>query len=73
MPENLLTNEFITTFFILAASLGAAAWTVWLDKRPRDSLNPHLVPTTAILMVAGFVALLALVHLVNLVGIQTGR
>jgi hypothetical protein len=32
-----------------------------------------MIPTTPALMVFGFIALLALVHLVNLYGIKTGR
>jgi drug/metabolite transporter (DMT)-like permease len=73
MPKHLLTPEFITTFLITLGALGVAGWMIWLDRRPRDSLNPRLLPTTGILMAAGLVLLLALVHLVNLAGIQTGR
>ena len=73
MPEHLLTFEFITTFLIFLSALTVAGAMIWLDQKPRDSLSPRLLPTTAILMVAGLVLLLAVVHLVNLGGIQTGR
>jgi hypothetical protein len=45
----------------------------WLERRPRTSLDPLLVPTTPIMFGGGVLALLALVHLVNMAGIHTGR
>ena len=44
-----------------------------IEKRPRNDLNPRLIPTTPVLIASGFVALLAFIHLINLVGLHTGR
>lgn len=69
----MFTTQFILTALVLTASLSAVAWMIILEKRPRTDLNPRLMPTTTILLVSGFIALLALIHLVNLIGIHTGR
>jgi len=69
----MFTPQFILTALILVAALSAIVWMIILEKRPRTDLNPRLVPTTAILLISGFIALLALIHLVNLVGLKTGR
>ncbi|MBL8791389.1 MAG: hypothetical protein JNM45_12920 [Rhizobiales bacterium] len=61
------------TFALFAASVAGLGSLAWLEKRPRDKLQPRLLPTTPLMLVAGFVALLALVHLVNLAGVHTGR
>ena len=73
MPSLILTPEFIITFLIFAACLGGIGALAWLEKRPRDSLTPRLLPTTPLMLAVGFVGLLALVHLVNLAGVVTGR
>lgn len=57
-------------FLACAAIVGLMAW---LERRPRRSLDPRLLPTTPILLLFGFIGLLALVHLLNLYGIHTGR
>ena len=69
----MFTPQFILTALILVAALSAIVWMIILEKRPRTDLNPRLVPTTAILLISGFIALLALIHLVNLVELNTGR
>jgi high-affinity Fe2+/Pb2+ permease len=61
------------TLGFLAAGLALVGAMVWLERRPRKSLDPLLVPTTPIMFVGGLVAMLALVHLLNLAGIHTGR
>ena len=73
MPIHLLNPEFIITFLVFAAALGGVGTLAWLETRPRDSLSPRLLPTTALMMAVGFVGLLALVQLVNLAGVHTGR
>jgi hypothetical protein len=69
----MLTPQFILTALILVAALSAIVWMIILEKRPRTDLNPRLLPTTTILLISGFIALLALIHLVNLAGLHTGR
>ncbi|MCA3562027.1 MAG: hypothetical protein IOC82_13465 [Aestuariivirga sp.] len=66
-------SEFAITlaiFLVCAAIVGVLAW---LERRPRKSLTPRLIPTTPVLLIFGFIGLLALVHLANLYGIHTGR
>ncbi len=73
MPSLPLTPEFIVTFIVFLACLTGVGSLAWLEKRPRDSLSPRLLPTTPLMLVVGFVGILALVHLVNLAGVHTGR
>lgn len=69
----MLTTQLILTVVVFAAALALIARMVILERRPRDNLNPSLLPTTPVIIAGGFVAILALVHLINLVGVQTGR
>jgi len=69
----MFTPHFLMTLLVLAAALGAIVRMVVLEKRPRDDLNPRLIPTTPVLLASGFVALLAFIHLINLIGFHTGR
>lgn len=69
----LMSMQLAVTLGIIAASTSTAGAMVFLEKRPRRSLNPRLIPTTPILIAAGFITVLAVVHLVNLLGVHTGR
>ena len=73
LPTDADPTEFLITAGIFLAGLAVVAWMIVLERRPRQSLEPRLLPTTPILLVFGFIGLLALVHLVNLYGIHTGR
>jgi amino acid transporter len=73
MPAFLLTTEFLITSALFLASLGGMGLMAWLDKRPKQNLTPSLIPKTPLLLIFGFVALVAAVHLVNLAGVHTGR
>ena len=73
MPPDLDPLEFWTTAAIFLAAAAIVGFMAWLERWPRADFNPRLVPTTPILLVSGFVGLLALVHLLNLWGIHTGR
>ena len=68
-----MSIQLAVTLGVLAASASTAGAMVLLEKRPRRDLNPRLIPTTPVLIVAGFVTVLAVVHLVNLLGVHTGR
>jgi amino acid transporter len=73
MQNILFSQQFIMTSIVfLAAALSFAGVSI-KDRRPRESLNTPLVPTTPILMITAIIALLALVHLVNLLGVKTGN
>lgn len=73
MPPGPDPTELWLTFGIFLACAMIAGLMVWLEHRPRVSLEPRMVPTTPILLVFAFIGLLALVHLANLWGIHTGR
>jgi hypothetical protein len=65
--------NFWITIAILFLCGGLIAYLVRLERQPRKRLEPRLIPTTPAIIVLGFVALVALVHLANLYGIHTGR
>lgn len=69
----MLNTQFIVTLVVLLGALAVIARMIVLERRPRTGLNPSLIPTTPVLLICGFVAILAIVHLVNLAGIHTGR
>jgi uncharacterized membrane protein len=73
MPTNPNTLELSFTFIALAMGVALVATMVWLERRPRKSLDPHLVPTTPFMFLGACVSLVAVVHLVNLFGLHTGR
>ena len=59
----MLTAEFWISIGVLLSGAGLVGWMAWLEKHPRKSLEPRLVPTTAIMLIGGLVFLLALFHL----------
>ena len=59
----MLKPEFWITIGFLLAGAGLAGWMGWLEKHPRKSLEPRLLPTTFIMLLGGLVFLLALFHL----------
>ncbi|MGQ0486425.1 MAG: hypothetical protein ACT4SY_13870 [Hyphomicrobiales bacterium] len=73
MPPDLSLVEFWITLTVLTAGLALACLMAWLERRPRQSLNPRLVPTTPFLFAGTLLAILAFVHLLNLWGVHTGR
>lgn len=73
MPANPNTLELSVTFSALAIGVAVVAIMVWVERRPRKSLDPHLVPTTLFMFLGAFVSLIAVVHLANLFGLHTGR
>ena len=73
MSEAFSSPELWITLAALALGAGLAGTMAWLERRPRKSLTPGLLPTTPFLFMGGLIAILALVHLVNLWGVHTGR
>ena len=65
--------NFWITLGVLLFSVGMIAFLVRLERRPRKTLEPRLIPTTPLIIIFAFIGLLALVHLANLYGIHTGR
>lgn len=73
MPDLAFHSEFLITLAVFLVSGGFVAYISWSDRRPRKSLEPRLLTGTPIVLIFGFIALLALVHLVNMFGVSTGR
>ncbi len=61
------------TYGGLALGAGLVAVMAWLERRPRKTLDPKLVPTTPLMFLGAFICLVAVVHIVNTFGIHTGR
>jgi hypothetical protein len=68
-----ITVGMLLTYGGLTFGAGLVAIMAWLEKRPRKSLDPKLVPTTPIMFLGAFICLVAVVHIVNTFGIHTGR
>ena len=71
MKQN--TVGMLLTYGALAVGAGLVAVMAWLERRPRKTLDPKLVPTTPLMFVGAFICLIAVVHIVNTFGIHTGR
>ncbi len=71
MKQNIVEMSF--TYGGLALGLVLVGVMAWLERRPRKTLDPRLVPTTLLMFVGAFICLVAVVHIVNTLGIQTGR
>ena len=63
----------LLTYGALALGLALVGVMAWLERRPRKSLNPRMVPTTPLMFLGAFICLVAVVHIVNTFGIHTGR
>jgi hypothetical protein len=45
----------------------------WLERRPRTGLSPRLFPTTPLMFAGALIAILALVHLLTILGVSMPR
>jgi amino acid transporter len=72
MQNIIYSQSFIVTALVFVVSVGSGVGFALYDRRPRESLSPPLLPTIPLLLISGLIALLALVHLVNLFGVKTG-
>lgn len=66
--------EWSITLAIVALFGGVAAFAGWKSgKPPKDSLTPRWISWTAVTIVAALVTVFAGIHLLNLLGMQTGQ
>ena len=68
-----ITVGMLFTYGGLTLGLALVGVMAWLERRPRKSLNPRLVPTTPLMFLGALICLVAVVHIVNTFGIHTGR
>ena len=62
------------TLLLLAATLGLTVFCGWRGARPPDlHRGPRLAPWRFLMLLSAAGAMLLLVHLVNLLGVETGR
>jgi hypothetical protein len=73
LRKTMLNPEFWLTLGVFLTASCIAAAMVWLERRPKKDLNPSLFPTTFILLLSGAIVVLAGIHLLNLIGLHTGR
>jgi hypothetical protein len=66
--------ELSPTLWLIAGFAAAAVFCGWRGARPPDPLRgPRLVPWRFLMTLAALGALVFVVHLVNLLGVTTGR
>jgi hypothetical protein len=68
-----ITVGMLLTYGGLALGVTLVAIMAWLEKRPRKSLDPRMVPTTPLMLLGAFICLVAVIHIVNSFGIHTGK
>ena len=68
-----ITVGMLLTYGGLALGLTLVGVMAWLERRPRKSLNPRMVPTTTLMFLGAFICLVAVIHIVNSFGIHTGK
>ena len=73
MKMKQITVGMLLTYGGLALGLALVGVMAWLERRPRKTLDPRLVPTTPLMFLGAFICLVAVVHIVNTFGIHTGR
>ncbi len=73
VPETLQNIEFLVTLAVVLVACALVAGMAWLESRPKQTLQPSLIPTTPVMLLGMLVGILAVVHLLNLAGIRTGR
>jgi hypothetical protein len=56
------------TIALLAVGLGISGTMIWLERRPRKTLDVRIIPTTPILLVGILITLFAIIHLLGLFG-----
>ena len=63
-----------STLALLGLALAMTGFSAWRGARPPDlTKGPRMAPWRLLMLLGAGVSLLLLVHLVNLLGVQTGR
>lgn len=64
--------DWILTLIALSGFLTLTVFANWKASRPWDDMKPRQLPWRMIMIVSGFGVVLALVHIANLFGVETG-
>ena len=65
--------DWVLTITVLLGSIGLGILSNWQAGRPpREDLRPRIVPWRFVMILSAFLAVLSVVHLANLFGIETG-
>ena len=56
------------TFVILGLGVALSGAMIWLERRPRKSLDVRLIPTTPFLLVGILIVIATSIHLLGLMG-----
>ncbi len=65
--------EWAVTVVALIGGAVLAGTMAWLEKRPRTDLKPRMVPTTPVMFIGVLIAIMALVHILTLAGIDVPK
>ncbi len=66
--------ELVPTVIVMIAAAGISVLCGWMGARPWDiRKGPRMVPWRFLMVLSFTLGLLMLVHLLNLLGVQTGR
>lgn len=68
----MLTLDWILTLVALGVFLALAIFANWKASQPWDDMKPRVLPWRFIMILAGFGLIIAIVHAVNLLGVETG-
>ena len=66
----LIPNEIVTTWAVFGFGVLLVVLMCWRESRPRKSMEVSIWPTTPFLLGGAFIAILAVVHLLTLYGIN---
>lgn len=67
-----MSLHLILTLAGIVVSAGIAGFCSWRASLPRDDLKPKMLPWRFLMILAAFVTMLMLVHLINVLGYETG-
>ena len=67
-----ISTDMILSVIGLLVMAGFAVFSSYRASAPRDDMRPKLLPWRLIMIVSEFVAILFFVHLINILGYETG-
>lgn len=65
MPNIVFSQPFIVTAVVFLTAVSSFAGLALKDRKPRESLQPSLVPTIPLMLLSGVVAMVALAILIT--------